>query len=161
MRLFARIGLAGEIQANPRFLYSRFDLPLTEIGHQYVDDALLLEAGLRFSPVLAGRFRSNADMRDPSSSLSFGAFATAQLRPVRIDALYTRILPRDGVGRGLDSFQGLGCILPFGDLALCADGQLVRDDGAPFGGGSAGVLTSGYVGGLLGVGRVNGSSRRR
>ncbi len=158
---FARIGFAGELQANPRFLYSRFDLPLTEIGHQYVDDALLLEAGIRFSPVLTGRFRSNADMRDLSSRLSFGAFATAQLRPLRIDALYTRIAPREGGGRGLDAFQGLGCILPFGDFALCADGQLVRDDGAALAGGSSGVLTSGYIGGLLGVGRVNGSSPRR
>lgn len=158
---FARIGLAGEIQASPRFLYSRLDLPLTEIGHQYVNDALLLEVGVRFSPVLAGRFRSNADIHDTSSRLSFGAFATAQLRPLRFDALYTRIASKDDVGRGLDSFQGLGCVLPFGDFALCADGQLVRDDSAAQPGSGAGVLTSGYIGGLLGVGRVNGSSRSR
>lgn len=158
---FARIGFGGEIQANPRFLYSRFDLPLTEIGHQYVNDDLLLEVGIRFSPVLTGRFRSNADVRDLSSSLSFGAFATAQLHPLRFDALYTRIPAREGTGRGLDSFQGLGCILPFGDFAFCADAQLVRDDGAGPAGTSSEVLTSGYVGGLLGVGRVNGSSQRR
>jgi hypothetical protein len=158
---FARIGLGGEIQADPRFLFSRFDLPLSEIGHQYVNDALLLEAGFRFSPVLTGRFRSNADMRELSSRLSFGAFATAQLRPVRFDALYTRIAPRDDVGRGLDSFQGLGCVLPFGQLTLCVDGQFVRDDGAAVAGGGSSVLTSGYIGGLLGVGRVNGSSPRR
>jgi len=151
---FARVGFGGEIQGNQRSFYSRFDLPLTEVGHQYVNGDLLLEAGARFSPVLTGRFRTNTDVRVLSSNLSFGAFAAAQLSVARVDLLYTRIAPRDGVGQGLDSFQGLGCILPLGDLAFCADGQLVRAD---FTGPSASPLTGGYIGGLIGVGRVNGA----
>lgn len=156
---FARLGFAGEIQGNERYHYSRFDLPLVEVGHQYVNDDLLLELGIRFSPVLAGRFRSNSEVRLLSSSFSFGSFATAQLALARFDLLYTRIEASDRSMRAVDTFQGLACILPLKDIALCLDGQLVRTD-VTGPSGSSTPLTSGFVGGLLGVGGINGSKQR-
>lgn len=153
---FVRLGFGGEFQGNERYLYSRFDLPLTEVGYQYIRGAALLEVGVRLSPVLTGRFRSNADTRVLSSAFSYGAFAAAQLEYARFDAKYTRIDARDGLGGAVDTVQGLGCVLPGTWLAICLDGQLVRSE---LSGAAGGVVGSGYVGALIGVGGVNGKER--
>jgi hypothetical protein len=148
---FFRFGLAGETQGNDRYLYSRFDFPLGEAGYQFVDGGKLFEAGIRLSPLLTGRFRAAAETRVLSSSFSYGAFVSARGEGGRLEFLYTRVDAKDGLGRGVDTVQALGCALPFGVLAICLDGQLVGTDLVDSQ-NRVGTLRSGYVGGLIGLG---------
>ncbi len=148
---FFRFGLSGETQGNDRYLYSRFDFPLGEAGYQYVSGGTLFEAGIRLSPLLTGRLRANTETRVLSSSFSYGAFVAARGEGGRLDFLYTRVDAKDGLGRGVDTVQALGCALPFGFLALCIDGQLVGTDLVDAQ-NRVGTLRTGYIGGLIGLG---------
>lgn len=145
---FLRVGLAGEYQGNNRYLWSRFDLPLGELGYQYVRVATLFEIGGRLSPVLTGRFRAESATRALSEAFSFGGFLTARGTRGRVDLLYTRVLPSHGSTGPVDSAQGLACWLPFSAFAVCLDGQLVTSTFGP----SEGALRAGYAGALLGLG---------
>ncbi len=123
---FLRLGFSGEYQGNSRYLYSRFDLPLGEIGYQFVDRGSLFEVGGRVSPVLTGRLRGGlGPSRVLSSSFSAGAFLTARNSAGRLDLLYTRIqAAADAPGRPVDTLQGLACFFPGRIFALCVDAQL-------------------------------------
>jgi hypothetical protein len=148
---FVRVGVAGEYQGNSKYLYSRFDLPLGELGYQFVREGTLFELGARVSPVLTGRLRSGADTRELTSAFSAGGFLTARGEAGRVDLLYTRVQASDGYGRGVDTFQGIGCLIPFGAFSLCLDGQILSTS---YG---AGGLVSGEhfvatFGGLIGFG---------
>lgn len=148
---FVRVGLGGEYQGNSRYLYSRFDLPLGELGYQFVSEGTLFEIGGRVSPVLTGRLRSQADTRELTSAFSAGAFLTARGEAGRVDLLYTRVQASDGLGRAVDTFQGLGCVFPFGLFAACLDGQVLSTSYGPLGAPS-GPHTVATFGGLLGFG---------
>jgi hypothetical protein len=148
---FLRVGLAGEYQGNSRYLYSRFDLPLGELGYQFVREGTLFELGARVSPVLTGRLRSGADTRELTSAFSAGGFLTARGEAGRVDLLYTRVQASDGFGRAVDTFQGIGCLIPFGAFSLCLDGQILSTS---YGGGGlvAGEHFVATFGGLIGFG---------
>ncbi len=152
---FLRAGLAGEYQGNARYLFSRLDLPLGELGYQFVRGDTLFEAGLRASPVLTGRFRAEDETRVLSSEFSFGGFVTARGTLGRVDLLYTRVSSTGTsvltrlLPAPLHTLQGTACLLPLRVLALCLDGQLLEQ---PSGGPTTDRLRAVYVGGLIGLG---------
>jgi len=148
---FLRVGLAGEYQGNSRYLYSRFDLPLGELGYQFVREGTLFELGARVSPVLTGRLRSGADTRELTSAFSAGGFLTARGEAGRVDLLYTRVQASDGYGRAVDTFQGIGCLIPFGAFSLCLDGQILSTSHGA-GGLFVGEHFVATFGGLIGFG---------
>lgn len=152
---FLRLGLAGEYQGNARYLYSRFDLPLGELGYQYAERGRLFELGARVSPVLTGRLRGDfAPARVLSSSFSAGAFVTLRGRGGRLDLLYTRVQATgDAPGKPVDTLQGLLCLFPVGLSALCADAQLLTTSVFAAGNASTDPLRVFTLGFTLGLGK--------
>ena len=128
-----------------------FDLPLGEAGYQFVSQGTLFEIGARVSPVLTGRFRAGADTRELTSAFSAGGFLTARGDAGRIDILYTRVRGSDGQSRSLDTFQGIGCLVPIGSFAICLDGQILSTSYAGFG-TAEGEHFVATIGGLVGFG---------
>jgi hypothetical protein len=151
--LFLRLGLSGEFQSNSRYLYSRFDLPLGELGYQRVRGGSLFEVGGRVSPVLTGRLLVDDAGRSLTSSFSAGAFATARGDGGLFSFVYTRVTSGGSGGPPVDTLQALGCILPFGAFAMCLDGQVLAADL-----GGRGTLV-GAFGALVGFGGAGLPSR--
>lgn len=151
--LFLRLGLSGEFQSNSRYLYSRFDLPLGELGYQRVRGGSLFEIGGRVSPVLTGRLLIDDVGRSLTSSFSAGAFVTARGDAGAFSFVYTRVTSGGSGGPPVDTLQALGCILPFGAFAMCLDGQVLAADL-----GGRGTLV-GAFGALVGFGGAGLPSR--
>jgi len=147
---FARLGLSGEYQGSSRYLYSRFDLPLVELGYQFVEGATLFEIGGRLSPVLTGRLRAGSEQHALNNAVSYGAFLAARGEVGRIEITYTRqtLLLDTPSSPVVSTFQGRGCLAPFSVFVACLEGQILAGTRGPFGDDPA-IAT---VGGTLGFG---------
>lgn len=127
---FARIGLGGELQGNKRFYYSRFALPIAELGYQYQQKRTVLELGLRGAPILTGRYNSGHRTRRETGdgSLEWGGYLAAHSKYGRIDASYMRIEADDNFPGGpITTLRGTGCVY-VSRVGICLDGMYVRGD---------------------------------
>ncbi len=155
---FVRIGLSGEYQGNSRYLYSRFDLPLGELGYQFVEGPTLFEVGGRLSPVLTGRLRTDFDQRELGSAVSYGGFLAARGEIGRVELTYTRqTLTGSPFSPVVSTFQGHGCLSPISVFVVCVEGQIL----ASAGGGTVSEPTIATLGGTIGLGAFGSKSSRR
>lgn len=155
---FVRIGLSGEYQGNSRYLYSRFDLPLGELGYQFVQGPTLFEVGGRLSPVLTGRLRTDFDRRELGTAVSYGGFLAARGEIGRVELTYTRqTLTGSPFSPVVSTFQGHGCLSPISIFVVCVEGQIL----ASAGGGTVSEPTIATLGGTIGLGAFGSKSSRR
>lgn len=129
----ARIGLAGEMQGNKRFYYSRLVLPMAEIGYQYAapGEFTILELGGRGGNVITGRYntgdRTHRELG--GGALEWGFYGAAHTKLTRFDLSYTRIQADDHYpGGAVGTLRGLGCFY-VGHVGICADAMLVTGKG--------------------------------
>lgn len=129
----ARVGLAGEMQGNKRFYYSRLVLPMAEVGYQYgLPGALtILEVGGRGGNVITGRYNTgNRTHRElGGGTLEWGFYGAAHTKFTRFDISYTRIQADDNYpGGAVGTLRGLGCFY-VSRVGICGDGMLVTGKG--------------------------------
>ena len=149
----ARIGLGGELMGNKNLYFSRIQLPTLEVGYQYIHDRTVLEAGMRGSVVLTGRYYTGNDTKRDfgDASLEWGAYLAAHTRYGRIDAQFYRI-----EGRGTDPSgpiniaRGWLCGYVIDKVGICADAMVLDGDAMRVGpGGSTKTRVASFYGGLM------------
>jgi hypothetical protein len=123
-----RIGFEGYVLGDNLFYASAFELPQGQVGYQFFDGRRLFEIGAKSGAVLTGRFRDPKDQAERAYpvSVEWGGYGSLSLRPLRIDASYTRIEDRsDALGTPIDLVEGNSCGF-VGPVALCADARWQR-----------------------------------
>jgi hypothetical protein len=150
---FGRAGFDGRMQGNDKLYFSSLELPRLTLGWQYLSGRMVVEAGARGGPILAGRYNPGDEgYRRLSGSLEYGGFASVQLDFVRVDLTAMRIDARNtGNGRPVDVGRGSLCALA-GKVGICADIMVLRGE-ADMGPNAGGIQTamSSYAGITLGV----------
>lgn len=127
----ARLGAGGELLGNKNLYYSRIQLPMLELGYQYTHNRTVLEAGMRGSVVLTGRYYTGNDTKRDfgDASLEWGAYLAAHTRYGRLDAQFYRI-----EGRGTDPSgpvhvaRGWLCGYVVDRIGVCADAMVLDGD---------------------------------
>jgi len=148
----ARIGAGGELMGNKRLYFSRIQLPMLEVGYQYLHGPTVLEAGVRGSVVLTGRYYTGDDTKRDlgDASLEWGAYLAAHAGFGRIDAMFYRI-----EGRGTDPSgpvhvaRGWLCGYVVDKVGICADGMVLDGDGLRAGPAPASTRVASFYGGLM------------
>jgi hypothetical protein len=127
---FARIGAMGELWGNDRFYFSRLELPMAEVGYQYLKGDNLFELGGRAAPILGGRYDvGDGARRETSSSYEWGAYLGIHSKLGRLDVAYNRIqLPTRNLDTPIDTIRGEGCIFVIDHVGICVDGHYLRGD---------------------------------
>jgi hypothetical protein len=150
---FGRAGFDGRMQGNDRLYFSTLELPRLTLGWQYLDGRTALEVGVRGGPILSGRYNPGDEgYRRLSGSFEVGAFASATISILKLDATAMRIDAKDtGTGRPVDVARGSLCGIA-GKVGVCADLMAIRGD-ADMGPNAGGVqlATAGYAGFSVGV----------
>ena len=143
---FARVGLGGELLGNSKFYYSHIDLPLGEVGYQYVHDRTVLELGARATPILTGRYNTgDTSRRELGTSFAWGGYLAVHTRYGRLDGSFTRVeAHHTDPGTPVDVARGMACVYFAETVALCADGMWLRGDQQP-----VGVVTAGLPPGTM------------
>jgi hypothetical protein len=129
---FARVGAMGELWGNDRFYFSRLELPMAELGYQYLalDESVLLELGGRAAPILGGRYDVGDNARrETSGSFEWGAYLALHTHYGRLDLAYNRIeLPTKQLDTPIDTLHGVACATIAKHVGLCLDGHFMRGD---------------------------------
>jgi hypothetical protein len=129
---FARVGAMGELWGNDRFYFSRLELPMAEMGYQYLslDDSFLFELGARAAPILGGRYDVGDNARrETGSSYEWGGYLSLHTHYGRLDVAYNRIeLPTKLVDTPIDTIRGDACATIAKHIGLCLDGHFLRGD---------------------------------
>ncbi len=158
---FARVGFGGELQGNANYYFSRLEIPLGEVGWQYVEGERLIEVGVRSAPVLAGLYHvEGTHPRSLGISPEYGAYFSARTVGLRSEISAVMIdqssrAAEDIPPRPVQMFRILICGFGIGGaLTMCGDGQIMR---VPSGGYSEGPLAGSrvfYLGLTLGIGQT-------
>jgi hypothetical protein len=150
---FGRAGFDGRMQGNDRLYFSTLELPRLTLGWQYLDGKTAIEAGIRGGPILAGRYNPGDEgYRRLSGSFEYGAFASATVSILKMEATVMRIDAKDtGTRRPVDVARGSFCAIA-GKVGICGDVMAIRGDAdmGPNGGGVQ-VAHAGYAGVSVGV----------
>lgn len=150
---FGRAGFDGRMQGNDRLYFSTLELPRLTLGYQYLDGKTAIEAGIRGGPILAGRYNPGDEgYRRLSGSFEYGAFASATVSILKMEATVMRIDAKDtGNGRPVDVARGSFCAIA-GKVGICGDLMAIRGD-ANMGpnGGHDQVAHAGYAGVSIGL----------
>jgi hypothetical protein len=150
---FGRAGFDGRMQGNDRLYFSTLELPRLTLGWQYLDGKTAIEAGIRGGPILAGRYNpGDVGYRRLSGSFEYGAFASATVSILKMEATVMRIDAKDtGTGRPVDIARGSFCAIA-GKVGICGDLMGIRGDAdmGPNGGGVQ-VAHAGYAGVSVGL----------
>lgn len=129
---FARVGAMGELWGNDRFYFSRLELPMAELGYQYLtlDDSFLLELGGRAAPILGGRYDVGDNARrETSGGYEWGGYLSLHSHYGRLDVGYNRIeLPTKKVDSPIDTIRGDACATIAKHVGICVDGHFLRGD---------------------------------
>jgi hypothetical protein len=150
---FGRAGFDGRMQGNDRLYFSTLELPRLTLGWQYLDGKTAIEGGIRAGPILSGRYNpGDAGDRRLSGSFEYGAFASATVSILKMEATVMRIDAKDTLtGRPVDVARGSFCAIA-GKVGICGDLMGIRGDAnmGPNGGGVQ-VAHAGYAGVSIGV----------
>jgi hypothetical protein len=127
---FARLGLGGELLGNRKLYFSRLELPMGEVGWQYLNDRTVLELGARGGAILSGRYNTgDAATRELNASFEWGGYAAAHASFGRLDVSFSRIEARDTTpNTPLHVVRGIGCLHVADSIGICADGAYFSGD---------------------------------
>ncbi len=147
---FARLGLRAHLLGNQKLYSSRVELPELQLGYQYLDQQLQLEAGGRSGFVLIGRYNALGGRRPLGDSLELGGYTALRFESLHLEASWTRTEAKSSApGTPVDELSGLLCGIapPFG---ICFDARYYRGDVRV--GGGVRLAQSTYVGLTIGAG---------
>lgn len=148
----ARVGFSGWLWGNGLLYQSLIEVPEFQIAYQWLGSSSLIELGVRFGPVLVGRFNvGEGSSRRLGGSLEYGGYGSIHLNPVHLHGSVMRVDANNtGTGGNVDIARVTLCGTP-GPFSLCGDANLLRGDVAPGKGGLPSEATASYVGILVGV----------
>ncbi|MEJ7730440.1 MAG: hypothetical protein WKG00_14620 [Polyangiaceae bacterium] len=92
-----RAGLEGYLLGNDLIFASLFELPQVQAGWQYMRGRTVLEIGAKGGAVLTGRLRDPEleGRRVLGTAFEWGGYGSFHLKPMRLDATFTRIEARE------------------------------------------------------------------
>jgi len=128
-----RVGLGGELLGNSQFYYSHIDLPIGEVGYQFMSGHTILEIGGRAAVILTGRYNTgDALHRELGTGAQYGGYVAAHSGFGRLDANFMH-LPNgnNSPGTSVDVLRGTACAYAANLIALCLDGMYLHGDEQP------------------------------
>jgi hypothetical protein len=125
----ARLGARGFMLGNQRLYHALLELPLGQIGYQYLSRRLHLELAGRAGPVLVGRYNVGDEAsRKLGSAFEWGGHAAIAWEPVRLELSAMRVeASRSGPGTPLDVLGARLCGVA-AHLGVCADADFYTGD---------------------------------
>ncbi|MGH7282856.1 MAG: hypothetical protein ACRELY_15125 [Polyangiaceae bacterium] len=128
-----RVGLGGELLGNSQFYYSHIDLPIGEVGYQYISGHTILEAGVRGASLITGRYNTGDSFRrELGTSFELGGYIAAHGTHGRIDANFMHIAASGtDPGTGVDVLRGTACAYVTPTVGICGDAMFIHGDEQP------------------------------
>jgi hypothetical protein len=127
-----RVGLGGELLGNSQFYYSHIDLPLGEVGYQYINGHTVFEIGGRGASLITGRYNTGDSFRrELGTSLELGGYLAAHAEQGRVDVSFMHIAATPDPGTGVDVLRGTACGYVTPKVGICGDGMFIHGDEQP------------------------------
>jgi hypothetical protein len=123
-----RAGVEGYLLGNDLIFASLFEFPQLQIGWQYMRGRTVFEIGAKGGAVLTGRLKDPEleGRRVLGTAFEWGGYGSFHLKPVRIDAGFTRIEAREEApGGAVDVLDVSACGIA-GFFTACLDARWQR-----------------------------------